>query len=149
MDNFIYSIDTFHCVLREVLEAGDRWCYLEMSQLNWTQFVFRALNLAERQMFSWTDSSGVFGIPNWQGDRYTRRSFWAEFCYYLSYSSVHIMERAKKEMLCSVIYSSTFRAGKVKNYLNAFSCISVFVVLKSPLLEAFGMSESECDLGSV
>lgn len=59
------------------------------------------------------------------------------------------MKRVEKEMLCSVSSSSTFRAEKLKNYQNAFSCISVFVVLKSPLLEAFETSEWEPDLGSV
>lgn len=59
------------------------------------------------------------------------------------------MKRVEKEMLCSVTSSSTFRAEKLKTYQNAFSFISVFVVLKSPLLEAFETSESESDLGSV
>lgn len=75
-----------------------------MSQLYWQQLVFRAFNLAEKQMFSWTDSHGLFlkfltdGMIETQGV-----PFRLNFRCYLSYYSFVFMKRLEKKMLRNVI----------------------------------------------
>lgn len=106
-----------------------------MSQLNWT--LFSELSVLLKGKCSHGLIPGTFfGIPgrviDTQGD-----PFRLNFYYYLSYNSVLFMKRVEQQMLCSVTYSSTIRAGKLKKLSKCFFLYLCFCGFKVTSFRSF------------